>query len=58
MILTYLFLQSTFRYDSSLETSKITYHDYSYGRDGGLDNRQYKGGQLTGELRLKKFVLV
>ena len=36
-------MQSTFRYDSSYWTSKSTYNDYSYGRDGGLDNRQFKG---------------
>ena len=39
----YLLLQSMFRYDSSYWTRKTTYSDNSYGRDGGLDNRQYKG---------------
>ena len=39
----FLLLQSTFRYDSSHWTSTSTYNDYSYGRDGGLDNRQFKG---------------
>ena len=43
MILTYLLLQRTFRYDSSYWTSTSTYHDYSYYRDGGLDNREFKG---------------
>ena len=38
-----LFLQSTFRYDSSYWTSTNTWSDNSYGRDGGLDDRQYKG---------------
>ena len=38
-----MFSQSTFRYDSSYWTSTTTYGDYSYRRDGGLDNRQYKG---------------
>ena len=36
-------MQSAFRYDSSYWTSTSTYYDYSYGRDGGLDNRQFKG---------------
>ena len=36
-------MQSTFRYDSSYWTSKSTYNDNSYGRVGGLDNRQFKG---------------
>ena len=39
----YLFLQSTFTYESSHWRSKSTYSDNSYGRDGGLDDRQYKG---------------
>ena len=39
----YLFLQSTFRYDSSYWTSTNTLYDYSYGLNGGLDNRQFKG---------------
>ena len=29
--------------DSSYWTSKNTYFDNSYGRDGGLDHRQFKG---------------
>ena len=36
-------LQNTFRYDSSYWTSKSTFQDHWYGRDGGFDNRQYKG---------------
>ena len=38
-----MLLQSTFRYDSFFWFSKGTYNDNSYGRDGCLDNRQYKG---------------
>ena len=36
-------MQSTFRYDSSYWTSTSSYGDYSYYRDGGLDNREFKG---------------
>ena len=39
----YFLLQSTFEYDSSYWTNKNTYNDDSDGRDGGLDDRQYKG---------------
>ena len=38
-----MLLQSAFRYDSSYWTSTRSYNDYSYYRDGGLDNRQFKG---------------
>ena len=41
--LKYLLLQSTFRYDSSYWTNKNTYNENSYGLNGGLDNRQFKG---------------
>ena len=41
--LTYFVLQTTFSYGSSSWSNKTTYYDNSYGRDGGLDNRQYKG---------------
>ncbi|CAB3989344.1 Hypothetical predicted protein, partial [Paramuricea clavata] len=34
---------STFKYTSSYWTNKVIYHDYAYGRNGGLDNRQFKG---------------
>ncbi|CAB4044410.1 Hypothetical predicted protein [Paramuricea clavata] len=34
---------SIFKYSSSYWTSRSTYGDNAYGRNGGLDNRQYKG---------------
>ncbi|CAB4019859.1 Hypothetical predicted protein [Paramuricea clavata] len=34
---------STFKYSSSYWTSKNAYNDDAYGRNGGLDNREYKG---------------
>ena len=36
-------MQNTFRYDSSFWKEKTTYNDNSHGRDGGLDNREFKG---------------
>ena len=36
-------MQNTFNYSSTYWTSKNTLNDDSYGRDGGLDNRQFKG---------------
>ena len=36
-------MQNTFRYDSSHWTENTTYSDNSHGRDGGLDNREFKG---------------
>ncbi|CAB3998742.1 Hypothetical predicted protein [Paramuricea clavata] len=34
---------STFNYSSSYWTNKNYYNDNAYGRNGGLDNREYKG---------------
>ncbi|CAB4029450.1 Hypothetical predicted protein, partial [Paramuricea clavata] len=34
---------STFNYSSFYWTNKNFYNDYAYGRNGGLDNREYKG---------------
>ena len=36
-------MQNTFKYDSSHWTENTTYNDSSHGRDGGLDNREFKG---------------
>ena len=38
-----MLLQNTFKYDSSHWTENTTYSDNSHGRDGGLDNREFKG---------------
>ena len=38
-----MLLQNTFTYDSSYWTENTTYNDNSHGRNGGLDNREYKG---------------
>ncbi|XP_028411771.1 uncharacterized protein LOC114534515 [Dendronephthya gigantea] len=35
--------QSTFRYSSGYWSNKNTFNDNDYGRNGGFDNRQYKG---------------
>ncbi|XP_028416363.1 uncharacterized protein LOC114540368 [Dendronephthya gigantea] len=35
--------QSTFGYSSSYWSNKNTYHDNYYGRNGGLDGREFKG---------------
>ena len=43
MFLQNVYLQSTFRYSSNYWTNKNTYNDGSYGKNGGLDNRQFKG---------------
>ncbi|CAB4012134.1 Hypothetical predicted protein [Paramuricea clavata] len=47
---------STFKYSSCYWTSRSTYNDNAYGRNGGLDNRQYKG-RLIGKPHLEKFAL-
>ena len=36
-------MQNTFKYDSSHWTENTTYNDSSHGRDGGLDNQEFKG---------------
>ena len=36
-------MQDTFRYDSSVWKENTTYSDNSHGRDGILDNREFKG---------------
>ena len=36
-------MQNTFKYDSSHWKENTTYMDNSDGRDGGLDNREFKG---------------
>ena len=36
-------MQNTFRYDSSHWTENTAYRDNNHGRDGGLDNQQFKG---------------
>ncbi|CAB4021034.1 Hypothetical predicted protein [Paramuricea clavata] len=38
---------STFKYNSSHWTNKTTYNDTDYGRNGGLDNGQYKGSTYS-----------
>ena len=38
-----MLLQNTFKYDSSHWTENTTYNDNSHGRDGGLDNQEFKG---------------
>ena len=38
-----LLLQNTFKYHSSHWTENTTYNDNSHGRDGGLDNQEFKG---------------
>ena len=36
-------MQNTFKYDSSHWTENTAYRDNNHGRDGGLDNREFKG---------------
>ncbi|CAB4026477.1 Hypothetical predicted protein [Paramuricea clavata] len=38
---------NTFKYSSSYWTNKTTYNDTDYGRNGGLDNGQYKGSTYS-----------
>ncbi|CAB4007916.1 Hypothetical predicted protein [Paramuricea clavata] len=42
-----LIKKSTFKYNSAYWTNKTTYNDTDYGRNGGLDNGQYKGSTYS-----------